>query len=111
MADGNGVRSRLGRRAFVELLGRGTVVFVLGGLIHVQSFERSFIRPPGALPEDDFLRQCTRCGKCLAVCRTIILPVSLAESVIAAGTPKLRMPCIACGRCSWVCPTGALGRF
>ena len=30
----------------------------------------SLIRPPGAVPEDEFLRRCTRCGQCMRICPT-----------------------------------------
>jgi ferredoxin-type protein NapG len=109
MGDRDRLHSLLTRRAFFELVGKGAIVVALGGLMRFHDGKREFIRPPGALPEDDFLTHCTRCGKCIEVCRTVILPVLITESVIAAGTPKLRTTCSQCGRCQWYCPTGALG--
>lgn len=32
------------------------------------SIKRSFLRPPGALPEDEFLFACSRCKKCAEAC-------------------------------------------
>ncbi len=31
---------------------------------------RPFLRPPGALPEKEFLQRCIRCAKCAQVCPT-----------------------------------------
>lgn len=109
MADQDETHAGQGRRDFVGLVGKGAFVLALGGLTRVLAAERSFIRPPGALPEEDFLVLCTRCGKCIEACRTVIHPVLVTESILAAGTPRLYGECPHCGRCQSVCPTGALG--
>jgi ferredoxin-type protein NapG len=112
MGDRDRLNSLLTRRAFVDLVGKGAVVVALGGFIRFLGRKENFIRPPAALPEEEFLSLCTRCLKCQEVCPTrVIAPVLLTESVISVGTPKLdsrRRPCIHCGYCSQVCPTGAL---
>ncbi len=110
MDDRDWLASRLSRRAFVGLLGKGTGVFVLGGLIRFLEPKQKFIRPPGALPEEEFLALCTRCLKCVEMCPNIIDSVSLAESVISVGTPRMRFSCSRCMRCNYVCPTGALAQ-
>ena len=43
------------------------------------------IRPPGALPEPDFLRKCVKCGECMKACPTNGLQPALSES--RAGRP------------------------
>ena len=74
----------------------------------------NYLRPPGALPEEDFIKQCIHCGKCAQVCpydsiSFIDNPISLSQ-----GTPIIKareIPCYVCMKCPEVCPTGALDRF
>jgi len=68
------------------------------------------LRPPGALPEADYLSACTRCGECITAC-----PVSaiLADPDMASGAPYIlaeRKACVVCDSlaCMSSCPTGAL---
>lgn len=69
------------------------------------------LRPPGALPEEDFLKRCIKCIKCVQVCpyRSIkTIPVSWG---LKYGTPAIvarETPCYVCMKCPPVCPTGAL---
>jgi ferredoxin-type protein NapG len=111
MGDRDRLDSLLTRRAFLGLAGKGAIVVALGGFIRSLGRKDSFIRPPGALPEEEFLSVCKRCLKCQRACRRgHIIPVLLTESVISVGTPRLRGPCDEpfCMLCNWVCPTGAL---
>ena len=72
-----------------------------------------FLRPPGALPETDFLRLCVRCGECFGICpQNALHPALFQAGLEALWTPTL-VPRIgycdpACTLCSSVCPTGAL---
>jgi ferredoxin-type protein NapG len=71
------------------------------------------IRPPGALPEHDFLAACTRCGLCVRDCPYDILRLAEPGDGIATGTPYFTArsgPCQMCEDipCIPVCPTGAL---
>jgi len=77
-----------------------------------RGFERR-IRPPGTLPEDDFLARCIRCGQCMKVCPTnVIQPASAETDLEGLWTPVLKMQygyCESdCTLCSQVCPTGAI---
>jgi len=79
-------------------------------------FSDRCIRPPGALPEEEFLQACTRCGECMRVCPTNALQPALAEAGLEGWmTPVLVAkigPCVEhCTLCGEVCPTDALRRF
>ena len=70
-------------------------------------------RPPGAVPEFDFLARCTRCGVCVAACPTNALqPDGLQGGLMSLFSPVVRPlsgPCDPhCTRCGDVCPTEAL---
>ncbi len=74
------------------------------------------IRPPGALPEDDFLAACIRCGLCVRDCPydTLVL-AELGVDGAATGTPYFtarNIPCEMCDDipCVAACPTGALDK-
>ena len=70
------------------------------------------LRPPGALPEADFLRACTRCDECLRACPAQCL-VKAPAAAADAGTPMLvpeQRACVLCTTlaCTQVCEPGAL---
>ncbi|MBC7186789.1 MAG: 4Fe-4S binding protein [Calditrichaeota bacterium] len=78
----------------------------------------SVIRPPGALPEADFLDRCVRCQECVKVCSSTggCLQPSLWESgLIGLWTPVAKPRegyCeYNCNLCGQVCPTGAIQRL
>jgi len=71
-----------------------------------------FLRPPGALPEDEFISRCIRCGKCGETCpnRTIKY-FDLENGVSSMDTPYIiprEQACILCMKCGDICPTGAI---
>jgi len=79
------------------------------------------VRPPGALPEDEFLARCVRCGECMKVCPSNGLHPSLLENGLGGlWTPRLdaglgycSYDCAPQGEgaanlCGAVCPTGAI---
>jgi Polyferredoxin len=71
------------------------------------------IRPPGAVPEPDFLSRCLRCGQCMKVCPTNGLqPTWFAAGVEGMFSPVLvsrRGACEPdCNACGQVCPTRAI---
>ncbi len=75
--------------------------------------ESSFLRPPGAGSEKEFLSKCIRCGKCVAACPYFILRAADSSAGESAGTPHFIAREGACKLCTdfpcvAVCPTGAL---
>jgi MauM/NapG family ferredoxin protein len=75
--------------------------------------ESDLIRPPGALPEREFLQRCTACGMCLRICPTHGLQPALWEAGLEGlWTPRL-VPRLGwceseCTACSHICPTEAI---
>ena len=80
----------------------------------LESMRKNVLRPPGALPENEFLATCIRCGKCAQVCPYgSIRMASLLDGIAVMGTPIIqarRTPCYLCMKCPPVCPSGALKR-
>jgi len=71
------------------------------------------LRPPGALPEPEFLAACTRCGLCVRDCPPGILKLAAPGDPVPTGTPYFTArtgPCEMCQDipCVRNCPTGAL---
>ncbi|WP_442510954.1 4Fe-4S dicluster domain-containing protein [Novipirellula sp. SH528] len=71
------------------------------------------LRPPGAIDEESFLNECTRCNRCIEVCphdAIIHAPPRMRE---AAGTPMIdpdHQPCMMCDDfpCITACEPGVL---
>lgn len=71
-------------------------------------------RPPGAIPELEFLVACTRCSDCVTACPVGAIMKLDGQAGAAAGTPFLDVnryrPCVVCADtpCMSACTTGAL---
>ncbi len=73
------------------------------------------LRPPGALPEEDFLGACVRCGLCVRGCPYDTLKLAPFGASLATGTPYFvarDVPCYMCEDipCVAACPTDALSK-
>ena len=111
----------LARRKFVNSIaaaaGGGCLLTLGSGLYSRQAsaLPAQAIRPPGALPEKDFLAACVRCGLCVRDCPYHTLKLADLGDPVATGTPYFtarEIPCEMCEDipCVKVCPTGALDR-
>lgn len=107
-------------RRQVLCVGLGTVAGAgLGAVGRVFGERRPthpLLRPPGALPEPDFLSACVRCGQCVEACPTNVLRLAGTRTGSGIGTPYLvpeDIPCHLCQghdrpKCIAACPTEAL---
>jgi NAD-dependent dihydropyrimidine dehydrogenase PreA subunit len=71
------------------------------------------VRPPGSVPEREFLALCIRCGECFKVCPGPVLhPAGLECGFDSLWTPVARLDHAGCHQdcnfCTQVCPTGAI---
>ncbi len=102
------------------LIGAGTAVMSLTGLNSLygkpgegQVGAKDLVRPPGAVPEMNFLSRCVRCGECMTAC-----PSNTLQPIwLTAGFPAMFSPAITprrgfcdpqCHECANVCPTDAI---
>jgi ferredoxin-type protein NapF len=106
----------LGRRrvltAGIVGLGGG-LLFHAHPLAGTRTFNPQLIRPPGSIPEDEFLEKCIRCGECMKVCPTnVIQPTMLEAGLEGLWSPILKTQMdyceYKCAMCTQVCPTEAI---
>lgn len=71
-----------------------------------------YLRPPGSLPEAEFIRRCIRCGQCGEACpNRCIQFFTLGDGALSYNTPYIsprEKACILCMKCGDACPTGAI---
>jgi len=83
------------------------------GLHSQKALPAHALRPPGALPEEDFLAACVRCGLCARACPYDIVRLAEPGGPIPTGTPYFIARAGACEMCPDIpcvpaCPSGAL---
>jgi len=101
------------RRLLASGVGALLVVPAVSAVVQRTRTDPSLIRPPGALPEQEFLRRCVRCGECMKVCLTNGLHPTLTEAGLEGLWTPILVPRLGyceynCNLCSQVCPTGAI---
>lgn len=128
---------RRSRRYFFEISWIFVATVALVTLLKRQgrAFSSPFFRPPGSVPESEFLAKCARCGLCVRSCPNKILKLvdidkkcddatstklkkdiqpSVSLKIIFNGSPQVDFSegahyceknCVLCGQ---ICPTGAI---
>jgi MauM/NapG family ferredoxin protein len=71
------------------------------------------VRPPGSVPEQEFLQLCIRCGECFKACPNDVLqPLGFQQGLEGLWTPHVNADWAgcesSCNACTQVCPTGAI---
>jgi ferredoxin len=106
---------RLSRRQVIGGVAAGGMGLALAPLTQLTA-RHGVIRPPGALPEEQFIRTCIVCQECVRVCPTGGLRPTFFESGLAGiCTPQLIPRQGGCALnpscpdlCAQVCPVGAI---
>jgi ferredoxin len=113
----------MGRRGFVSAIA-GTLTGVAAGLcsaVGTSAFGARLsvpgsirpVRPPGSVPEQEFLEMCIRCGECFKACPSDVLqPLGFEQGLEGLWTPQVVANwsgcASSCNACGQVCPTGAI---
>jgi ferredoxin len=113
----------LGRRGFLSLVA-GTAAAVTGaGAMTIAATASGArlddptafrpIRPPGSVPEQEFLQMCIRCGECFKACpNNVLQALGFDQGLEGLWTPAAKPDWAgcesSCNACGQVCPTGAI---
>lgn len=106
------------RRRFLLSIARGIGLSAMGALVwsaYVGEVKAAplVLRPPGALDEAEFIKNCIKCGLCVEACPYDTLILARPGDNLPIGTPFFTprsVPCYMCTDipCVPVCPSGAL---
>ncbi|MDP2238515.1 MAG: 4Fe-4S dicluster domain-containing protein [Bacteroidales bacterium] len=92
----------------------GTGAFWLNHLTAEGRIRHDFLRPPGAIDEDEFMYGCIKCGLCVQICPVQAIKLAKAGEGLAFGTPYIDPREQACDfscdalQCVETCPTAVL---
>jgi len=98
--------------AVITLSAVGSLAFWLKDKSDVK--DKGFLRPPGAIPEEDFLFACIKCGLCVQICPVHAVKLADWDTGLSYGTPYIDPNVQACDfscdsiQCAETCPTSAL---
>jgi polyferredoxin len=107
----------ISRRGFVLSIAAGAAAMPAIRLANSvgANYDPSLIRPPGSLPEEQFLERCIKCGQCMRICPSnVIQPAGIQHGIESLWTPALnnrigssgcQYNCTSCGN---ICPTAAI---
>ena len=105
------------RRHFIKAIAGGALISLLPttGMAARNQPGLRYLRPPGSLPESEFLQRCIHCGKCGEVCPNRTIKYFQYQNGLASMDTPYIIPrekaCILCMKCGEVCPTGAIRRI
>jgi len=116
--------TRLGRRGFMSLAA-GSAAAIAGAGVMTGAAKLTAgaatadgnafhpVRPPGSVPETEFLDQCIRCGECFKACpNNVLQAMGLNHGLEPLWTPQVQADwagcASSCNACGQVCPTGAI---
>ncbi|WP_198264459.1 4Fe-4S dicluster domain-containing protein [sulfur-oxidizing endosymbiont of Gigantopelta aegis] len=117
ITKGPGKRAQQARRQFlrsVALTAGVTSISMLGFIPLPAEGKRQRLRPPGALPEAQYLSSCIKCGQCVQVCPVNAVKLDDIDSGYGLGTAYIDAREQACDfscdglQCVLACPTGSL---
>ncbi len=108
-----GAEGRPTRRGFLTGALAGSATAVTMPVAWGSSGKPLPVRPPGSLPERQFMGACIRCGACFQACPNDVLqPMGFEQGLEGLWTPRVVANwagCEAtCNNCGQVCPTGAI---
>ena len=102
----------LSRRGFLSGIAVGVAAAAVTRVPFAGAAE-PVIRPPGSVPESEFLDLCIRCGECFKACpNNVLQPMGFSGGLKNLWTPEA-VPSWSgcepsCNNCGQVCPTGAI---
>ena len=102
------------RRSFLQALIASAVAAAAptAGALAAGRSSLRYLRPPGALREEEFLKHCIHCGQCGEICpNRCINYFGLENGLASIDTPYIiprEQACILCMKCGEVCPTDAI---